>query len=581
MMKFDPQVIIDVLGDEIGRVRAELGMELEKKMGSDVALAALEVLRGHVKGLHEHIDDLAKGMLHGDEVQEGFEGETLDALSGLRSELEKKADDAAVLAGMDALRGQLKDMQSLVDDLAQGMGDVAEERKAADAAWDAFRVDLTAVDARIEERAKEYETSLAGKVTADDLKALQKLADDNYAALDERVKQVAVDIADTFRICEELVGAFKTKAQDDLASRAMAIGEHITSVQQKFDKALEEKLDRADSVMAFDILRGQWDKSSEAFVDRLQKLEADLLRSIDDRVDALAERDDRLAAVDVAVRKLFDDHSKETQELIAGIKLPDVADDLQALRADVTALLDEATASIDATVHDVLDDAIRDFKREFKDLAIRFREYQADADKWLSDKETAVEARLADIKDGAEGPQGEAGKDGGQGPAGKDGATGKDGERGAPGVDAIPWEHLGTFDPTRVYRYHDTVIKDGGSFLSKANNNSGVPGDSPLWQLMAARGQRGKPGELGPQGLPGKGIVGPQGAQGEAALPFIEVRALEDRFAFVREDGEIFECNALPLLASLKGEFKSFIDEQVAVAVSAAVTKAMEARQKK
>jgi len=643
MMKVDPEQIIEVFGEEIGRVRAELGMEMDKKFDSAVALSALEVMRGQLKELQDRIDTIGTSIGDVGQLQEGFEAETRKVRSELDektieigNELAAKADHAVMTQAIDVVRGQFKDLQDQLTALNTGLADVGKLQEGLEEtlkAGEAFAQNLIdigdhiadmkevfdkgleekldrsesalvleamgerikdlrthldavqqslldtgerqqmgeeetvrvfgeifdsvkSIDARIEERAKEYEKTLAEKVTADDLKSLQEhieTVERDMLTIGEEhssVKQEALDALEEFR---------KTLS---------GIGEMVAEMQPDFAKALEEKLDKETSVTAFEVMRGEMARAIDGIEKRLKKIDEDVFQSLEENAAAFNDRDDRLGKIDDALCDL------ETK-LAAKVEEADVGKSIHDLRADLVALFDEATASIDATVHDITEFAMADIKRDFKEFSVKLREFHIDAEKWLDDMRAEVAEKLAEIKDGEQGPQGEAGQDGkdgatgGPGPAGKDGKDGKDGERGQ---DAVPWDHLGTHDPAKAYRRNDCVIKDGGTFQSKANNNTSVPGESPLWQLIAARGQRGRPGEPGPQGLSGKGIEGPQGAQGEAALPFIEVRAIDDdRIAFIREDGEVFECSVLPLMAALRGDARAFITEQIDNAVSKAV----------
>lgn len=512
-MKIDPQLVIEVLGEEVGRTRAEFVMELEKKIDSAVALAAMEVLRNQIEAVRAQIE-----LLKPDEQ--------------LRVEITGIQD--AVKAGHDR---QIDAEEEFIRILGEFTGSM--DRK------------LDALEQLVTE-----------KPTADDLKTLSDKTWDEVTGKFDAVNAAIEAHAETVR----------TEAEQKAAEELERIGEtmqQIADLRRDLDEALDKKINRGEIIVTLQTLREDIDHVFKTVAPQIEAMEAtvaDLVTKPDlqPTIDALKHtldleladkvaHSDSVAAID-ELKQLFEPRIDQILQRLAGI--------------------DADMAEIEDRIDHRTDAALESWRGEFDDLRNRLRTTMLNVQEWQEETTKEIDERLADIKDGEPGPQGEPGRDGKdgaqgpQGPAGKDGKHGKDGERGQ---DAVPWDHLGTYDPAKAYRYHDSVIKDGGSFLSKANNNTTVPGESPLWQLMAARGQRGKPGEPGPQGLPGKGLEGPQGAQGEAALPFVEVRALEDGFAFIREDGEIFECNALPLLAHLRGDIKNFIVEQVAEQVDKAI----------
>lgn len=572
----DLEAIGEVLGEALKGVDervTELAALMQQKADNPVMLSALEVLREQIKGFREHIDDLAKGMLHSDEVQQGFEGETLDAISGLRTDLAAKADHNVMTQAIDVVRGQFKELKDQLTALNVGLADVGTLQAGLEEtlkAGETFAQNLLNIGDHIEnvqqslnkglaEKLDRTESALALEVMGERIKDLRTNIDAVQQSLLDTGERQQMAEEETVRVFGEIFDSQKSMK---------AVSERIEERTKEYEASLAEKLDKETSIAAFDVMRGETSQAIEVVADRLKKIEDDILLSLDENLDALKARDERLAAIDAAIAKAIADFD---EKLGTKVGEDQVSTSIHDLRADLVAMFDEATSSIDATVHDITEFAMADIKREFKEFSVKLREFHIEAEKWLDDMRVEVAEKLAEIKDGEQGPQGEPGKDGEQGPAGPAGKDGKDGEKGKDGVDALPWQHLGTHDPSKAYHYQDCVIKDGGTFQSKANNNTAVPGDSPLWQLIAARGQRGRPGEPGPQGLPGKGIEGPQGAQGEAALPFIEVRAMDDRFAFIREDGEVFECSALPLLAALRGDFRAFITEQIDLAVAKAV----------
>ena len=66
----------------------------------------------------------------------------------------------------------------------------------------------------------------------------------------------------------------------------------------------------------------------------------------------------------------------------------------------------------------------------------------------------------------------------------------------------------GTWVETEKYQALDLVAKDGTIWLAKHSDPGPCPGEG--WQIVSARGERGKPGPIGP-----RGETGPPGPQGE------------------------------------------------------------------
>ncbi|HMF66378.1 MAG TPA: hypothetical protein VK602_02070, partial [Phyllobacterium sp.] len=120
----NPRFLFEALARKLGEECAAIHTVLEQKADNPVMLSALEVVREQIKGFQEHIDDLAKGMLHSDEVQQGFESETLDAISGLRTDMAAKADHGVMTQAIDVVRGQFKDLQDQLTALNTGLADV-------------------------------------------------------------------------------------------------------------------------------------------------------------------------------------------------------------------------------------------------------------------------------------------------------------------------------------------------------------------------------------------------------------------------------------------------------------------------
>lgn len=93
---------------------------------------------------------------------------------------------------------------------------------------------------------------------------------------------------------------------------------------------------------------------------------------------------------------------------------------------------------------------------------------------------------------GAEGQQGDTGATGAQGPQGPQGL------QGPAGADAA-WYYNGAYNPGASYVVGDVVTYEGQTWYRK-NANGGNVGDTPseglFWDLIAAKGEQGEPGDL-------------------------------------------------------------------------------------
>ena len=156
----------------------------------------------------------------------------------------------------------------------------------------------------------------------------------------------------------------------------------------------------------------------------------------------------------------------------------------------------------------VIADQRREWRREREVIEAQSRQMQADAQRTIAELRAQivelqmelrgkVEARLAELRDGApgeRGPQGERGEAGPAGPQGDRGEQGPAGERGEPG----PVGPQGEIGPM------------GAQGERGPQGEQGPAGE---------RGPQGEPGERGPQGPVGepgeRGVVGPQGERGE------------------------------------------------------------------
>jgi len=131
----------------------------------------------------------------------------------------------------------------------------------------------------------------------------------------------------------------------------------------------------------------------------------------------------------------------------------------------------------------------------------------------LAEFELRVDRRLAELKDGAPGPQGERGEQGlpGEaitGPAGEQGIPGPPGAAsevpGPPGPEPYVGEVCGLFDPARGYRKYDLVTFRDCEWRARCDEPGELPGDD--WALSARAGSKGKQGERGERGERGPAI---------------------------------------------------------------------------
>lgn len=221
----------------------------------------------------------------------------------------------------------------------------------------------------------------------------------------------------------------------------------------------------------------------------------------------------------------------------------------------------------------------REAKRADELRALEHRAFLAETRETLADMRRAIDARLAEVKDGKDGERGEKGdqgapgEDGDQGPAGSDGADGRDGRDGAdadmdalrghleelvaafpipqdgkdgePGKDAYPGEVKGVFDPNEAYRARDIVKLNGSSWIAKIDEPGEIPGEG--WMQLASTGKRGERGERGPVG---------SGKNGKDGASPIDLRfdAQEMKFLMTLDDGNILEADFYPVAKAIRGE---------------------------
>lgn len=199
-----------------------------------------------------------------------------------------------------------------------------------------------------------------------------------------------------------------------------------------------------------------------------------------------------------------------------------------------------------------------------------------------------------DGKDGAPGANGEPGRDGRDG---VDGSAGRDGERGpegppgklpivrewsegvhyegetvshlgstyqalrdtgrAPpnedwhciasagrdGMDGRSFRIRGTWAEGESYQALDVVALGGASFAARRDEPGACPGDG--WQLIAAQGKRGNPGE--------RGASGKTGERGNAGPPAIAADVDDQGMLTITNgDGSTVTCDLYPLLSRLQ-----------------------------
>ena len=154
----------------------------------------------------------------------------------------------------------------------------------------------------------------------------------------------------------------------------------------------------------------------------------------------------------------------------------------------------------------------RDLKLQF---AVEIERLRAERAEFELRVERAVAERLASLKDGPPGSQGERGEQGlpGEaiiGPPGEQGIQGPPGaDSTVPGPEPYVGEVCGLFDPARDYRKFDLVAFGGSEWRARRDNPGALPGDG--WALSASAGKTGQKGEIGkrgPAGPPGPIIAG-------------------------------------------------------------------------
>jgi uncharacterized protein (TIGR03437 family) len=124
---------------------------------------------------------------------------------------------------------------------------------------------------------------------------------------------------------------------------------------------------------------------------------------------------------------------------------------------------------------------------------------------------------------GAQGVQGTQGTQGVPGNPGVPGGPGPAGATGPIGATGLTWQ--GAWSATGSYSVGNGVSFNGSSYVSTASANTGTPGSSANWSLLAAlgatgpAGATGNPGSTGATGATGNtGLTGATGPAGSTGL---------------------------------------------------------------
>lgn len=116
---------------------------------------------------------------------------------------------------------------------------------------------------------------------------------------------------------------------------------------------------------------------------------------------------------------------------------------------------------------------------------------------------------------------------------------------GQNGSDGRSLRVRGTYEAAGEYLALDLVALNGGSFVARKDDPGHCPGEG--WQMVAARGKRGEPGES-VKGEPGKTVKGDPGE------PVISAEVSDEGLlTLVNGDGSTIECDLYPLLRKVSG----------------------------
>jgi hypothetical protein len=129
----------------------------------------------------------------------------------------------------------------------------------------------------------------------------------------------------------------------------------------------------------------------------------------------------------------------------------------------------------------------------------------------------------------APGAQGPVGSIGPVGPAGSQGPKGDTGDTGPAGPQGQPVHFLGAWSNLTAYAAGDAVSYGGSAYIASGAVTGNAPGVSPVWQLLAQKGDTGAAGSQGIQGIQGPvGPVGPAGSTGAQGAPGLRWKGVWD-----------------------------------------------------
>lgn len=113
---------------------------------------------------------------------------------------------------------------------------------------------------------------------------------------------------------------------------------------------------------------------------------------------------------------------------------------------------------------------------------------------------------------------------------------------GRNGEDGRSFTIRGTWAESEAYRRLDVVVLNGGAFAARQDDPGICPGAG--WQMIAAQGKQGKPGERGPATKGERGLPGPT----VAAMQISDDGLLR----LTNADGSVVDCDLYPVLARLQ-----------------------------